>query len=75
MSTTTYVLIRKLEKYRYFLVEKSALSRAMYHKYYDHLTLSLPNFRRHLSSAFVLNKLSTGKKFIRKLEKTECQTA
>ena len=33
-----------------------------------YLTLSLPNFRRHLSSAFVLNKLSIGKKFICKVD-------
>ena len=33
------------------------------------LTLSLPNFRRHLSSAFVLNKLSIGKKITCKVEK------
>ena len=29
----------------------------------------VPNFRRHLSSAFVLNQLSIGKKFICKAEK------
>ena len=29
MSTTTYVFVQKLDKYSYFLVEKSALSRAM----------------------------------------------
>ena len=33
-----------------------------------HLTLSLPNFRRHLSSAFNFNKLSLRKKFISKVE-------
>ena len=33
------------------------------------LTLSLPNFRRHLSFDFVQNKLSNGKKFIREVEK------
>ena len=32
------------------------------------LTISLPNFRRHLSSAFVLNKLLIRKKFICKTE-------
>ena len=34
-----------------------------------YLTLWLPNFRRHLSSAFNFNKLSLGNKW-----KTECQT-
>ena len=29
-----------------------------------YLTFSVPNFRRHLSTAFFLNKLSLGKKFI-----------
>ena len=33
------------------------------------LTLSLPYFRRHVSSTFVLNKLSIGKKFTCKVEK------
>ena len=33
------------------------------------IILSLPNFRRHLSSAFFLNKLMLGKKFIRKAER------
>ena len=33
------------------------------------LTLSLPNFRRHLSSAFNFNKLSLGKKLICKDER------
>ena len=35
-----------------------------------HLTLSVPNFRQHLSSAlFFFNKLSIGKKFMCKVEK------
>ena len=33
------------------------------------LTLSAPNFRRHLSSAFYFNKLSFGKTFICKVER------
>ena len=33
------------------------------------LTLSVPNFRRHLSTAFFLSKLSRGKKFICKAER------
>ena len=33
------------------------------------LTLSAPNFRRHLSSALFFNKLLIGKKFICKVER------
>ena len=36
----------------------------------ENLNLSVPNFRRHLSSAFLFfNKLSLEKKFIRKVER------
>ena len=40
--------------------------------FFFRLTLSVPNFRRHLSSAFLFfNKLSLEKNFIRKVERLD----